>query len=95
MGNSRKIWEQLVAESGLDTQIVSGQPITEISGDRRVLIENHLGVIAYSKEKIRIRVKFGCICVCGCGLELLRMSKEQLIIQGNIQCVSLHREGRK
>lgn len=95
MGNSRKIWEQLVAESGLDTQIVPGQPITEISGDRRVLIENHLGVIAYSKEKIRIRVKFGCICVCGCGLELLRMSKEQLIIQGNIQCVSLHREGRK
>ncbi len=43
----------------------AGLPLTEIAGDRRVLIENHLGITEYGPEKIQVRVRFGAICVQG------------------------------
>ena len=74
-------------------QRLAGQPIVEIAGDRRVLIENHFGVKEYSREKIGVKVKYGLVCVCGCDLELIRMTKEQLIISGRIDAVTLIRRG--
>ena len=70
-----------------------GQPIVEIAGDQQVLIENHAGVTAYSRESIQVKVKFGCICICGCGLEMIRMTKDQLVIRGKIEGVTLQRRG--
>lgn len=69
------------------------QPLVELAGDRRVLIENHRGVTQYGREKICVKVKFGQVAVCGCGLELARMTKEQLVISGRIDSVSLIRRG--
>ena len=66
-------------------------PLVEIMGQSRVLIENHGGVMGYSRERILVRVGYGCVSVCGCGLELLRMTREQLVIRGKIEGVSLHR----
>lgn len=93
MRRGRSFLERLVEDSELAAEPLPGQSIIEIAGDRRVLIENHFGVKAYSREKIVVKVKFGCICVCGCDLELLRMSKEQLIIRGEIDGVTLQRRG--
>lgn len=67
------------------------QPIVEIAGDGRVLIENHNGVSAYSTECILINVHYGTVRVCGCGMELIRMTKEQLVIRGKIESVFLQR----
>jgi sporulation protein YqfC len=68
-----------------------GLPIAELAGDRRLLIEHHQGVSAYSRENICIKVKFGLLQVCGCGLELVRMTREQLVIRGRIDAVNLIR----
>lgn len=95
MGKGRNYWEHLIEESRLDTEIIPAQPIVEISGSNRVLIENHFGVIAYSTERIQVRVKFGFLCVCGCSLDLVHMSKERLIIRGKIQMIVLNQEGKK
>lgn len=91
MGRGRKFLEQLALDTDLGTDAVPGQPIVEISGERRVLIENHFGVKAYSRESIVVNVKYGRVCVCGYGLELKRMTKEQLVIQGKINGVTLQR----
>ena len=64
------------------------QPIIEIAGEQRMLVENHRGVSGYSSEKILINVEFGTVCVCGCGLRLFRMTREQLVIRGRIDTVS-------
>lgn len=93
MGKGRSIIQRLAEEAELTEVPFPGQPIVEIAGENRVLIENHLGVIAYSRETVRVKVRFGCICVSGCGLELLRMSREQLIIRGRIDGVTLQRRG--
>ena len=83
----------VIAKSTANGTLKPGQPIVEIAGDRRVLIENHFGVKEYSREKIGVKVKYGLVCVCGCNLELIRMTKEQLIISGRIDAVTLIRRG--
>lgn len=93
MGKRRQIWERLADGADLAAEPLPGQPIVEIAGDRRVLIENHYGVKEYSREKIAVKVKYGFVCICGCNLELIRMTKEQLVISGRIDTVSLIRRG--
>ena len=66
-----------------------GLPLAEIMGDRRVLIEQHRGVVTYGTCEVCVRVKFGVIQVCGSSLSLSRMSKEQVVISGTIDCVRL------
>lgn len=89
----RSFLERLAEDSDLTMEPLPGQPIVELAGERRVLIENHQGVKAYGREKILVKVKFGYVCVCGCGLELLRMTREQLVIRGRIDSVALQRRG--
>ena len=95
MGKGRFFLERLTENSDLMTEQLPGQPIVELAGDRRVLIENHFGVKAYGREQIIVKVKYGYVCVCGCGLELLRMTREQLVICGRIDGVTLQRRERR
>lgn len=91
MKKDKGFLERLTEGTELLSEPLPGQPIVEIAGDRRIVIENHGGVTQYSREKIGVKVKFGMVCVCGCGLELVRMSREQLIIVGRIDSVHLIR----
>lgn len=93
MGKGRFFLERLTEDANLVAEQLPGQTIVELAGDRRVLIENHFGVKAYGREQIIVKVKYGYVCVCGCGLELLRMSREQLVIRGRIDGVTLQRRG--
>lgn len=91
MGRGHSFFEQLSEYADISMEPLSTQPIIEIAGENRVLIENHFGVKEYSRQKITAAVKFGCVHICGTGLNILRMTKEQLIIQGRIMAISLER----
>lgn len=92
----RQNWlEKLMDEMDLPGETLPGQPLVEVAGDRRVLVENHHGVTEYGHEQIRVRVKYGELCVCGRELEMIRMTKAQLIITGYIDAVHLVRGCRK
>lgn len=91
MGKGRNFFEHMMEQSSLGPDSVPGQPIIEIAGDRRVLIENHHGVAAYGTERILVNVKYGSVCICGCNLEMMHMTREQLVIYGRIDSVSLQR----
>jgi sporulation protein YqfC len=87
-----KNWmERLTDSADLAAEPLPGQPLVELAGDRRVLIEHHRGVSQYSREQICVKVKYGHVRIDGCGLELSRMSKEQLIIAGRIDGITLIR----
>ena len=45
----------------------------------------------YGADQIRVQVRYGQIRVCGEGMELARMTKEQLVIAGRIDSVTLIR----
>lgn len=70
-------------------------PLVEIAGERRVLIEHHLGVCSYTGEQVQIRVRFGEVHVYGSKLCIARMTGEQLVICGTIDRVDLVRNGGK
>lgn len=91
MKKEKSFLERLTESAELLSEPLPGQPIVELGGDRRVVIENHGGVTQYSREKIGVKVKYGTLCVCGCGLELVRMNREQLIIAGRIDSLHLIR----
>lgn len=82
---SRMDWMQwLTEELDLPGEPLPGQPVAELAGTQRVLIERHKGVTQYSPEQICIRMAYGFLMVQGCGLELVRMTREQLVISGRV-----------
>jgi sporulation protein YqfC len=64
-----------------------GVPLVEVLGDKRALIENHCGVVAYESNLICIRVHCGKIEIHGSGLTLMRMTDSQMVINGKIDSV--------
>ena len=64
-------------------------PLIEVVGTRRVLVENHLGVISYSLNSILVKVCNGTIEVLGDKLEILCMSRDRIVICGSISSVQL------
>ena len=64
-------------------------PLVEVTGQSRVLIENHKGILAYTPTEIQIGVSYGCIIVNGDDLQIIQMSKAQLVICGRIESVQL------
>ena len=64
-------------------------PVVEIADDRRVLIEHHHGVSSYTSEQVSVRVRYGQVCIHGRKLRIARMSREQLVICGQIEGIEL------
>lgn len=88
----RGVWiERLTDKTDLQGEALPGQPLLELYGDRRVLIEHHGGVTEYGRERIQVHVKYGCLSISGDCLELARMTSEQLVITGRIDSVTLLR----
>lgn len=91
MDRKKGMLDRFMETVDLNGEPFPGQSVIEILGDKRVLIENHLGVLEYSREYISVKVKFGILNVCGCGLELSHMNREALIISGKIESIFLKR----
>ncbi len=87
----QSIIQRLVESADLTGESLPGQPLLELYGEDRVLVENHSGITEYGKEKIQVQVRYGAICVCGEGLRLCKMQGQQLVIMGKIQTISLIR----
>ena len=67
------------------------QPLLELCGEHRVLIEHHQGIGEYSTQAINIKVRFGTILITGSCLEICKMTSGQLIITGNVDTITLLR----
>lgn len=93
MGRNKKLFNRLPMIADLPAEPLPGQPVVEILGDNRVLIEKHRGVWQYSCRCVSVGTAFGSVSVCGTGLELMHMSKEQLVIFGKIDSVTVCRKG--
>lgn len=79
--------------SGMPVEALTRNPLIEVYGRNRVLIENHRGIIGYEDENIMVKTSDGYISVFGSDLKLAYMSKEKLVITGCIFTVALHGAG--
>lgn len=81
--------ERMTQTARRTSEPILKQPLVELCGLNRVLIENHRGVREYSAENICVWVVFGLICINGQDLEICRMTADQLVITGNVDTVTL------
>lgn len=79
-------WRALVRDS---VPLYDGSPRVDLQGDRRVVIENHRGMVEYSDTCMRVSVRGGLVRVTGLDLELLVMNHDELVIGGRIAGVEL------
>lgn len=84
-----KWWNAFAQASALETEVAPLQPVIELFGNERVLIENHHGVCKYSCEEISVRMKYGILTVRGAGLNIAVMTKQRLVICGKIRGISI------
>ena len=73
---------------------VSGVPArATLIGNRRVLIENHTGILEFTSERVRLSSKRGEIAVSGTELTLSEVRPHSLIVLGRIDAVEIPPEG--
>ncbi len=73
-----------VFASSLIEDLHWGRPRVEITGNNRVLVENHKGIKEYDGQLLRIKCS-GCeVVIKGDGLELTALSIDELAVTGTI-----------
>jgi sporulation protein YqfC len=71
----------------LPGEVVAGLPKITMTGDRRIHIENHRGLLEYDAALISVNCGGAILCVYGARLELVSMTAEELLITGAIRRV--------
>ena len=82
-------FDRTLMQMELPGEVLPGEPLIEIIGNRRVLIENQIGVCSYGRCSITIKVSHGLVRIEGTELELCQMSADRLVVTGVIMSVSL------
>jgi len=77
----------------LPKDITMGLPKMTFLGNIQLSIENHKGVIEYTKEKIRINTRIGELVINGNDLKIKSIYIEEIIVEGTIHRVEIEGEG--
>jgi sporulation protein YqfC len=93
MKERKNVMQNLANAADLAGELLPGETLLELFGNKRVLIEHHCGVSEYTPCTIRVKTKKGYLCVHGTHLELCKMSAQQLVIIGSIETISILKGG--
>ena len=91
MSSIRKSVNQLPVKMNMERELLPHQLLVEIFGFNRVVVENHCGVIKYEPEDISVKTKEGILHVQGDSMILAIMTKESLVITGEVDSVRLEK----
>lgn len=89
--SKRNSLQKITEKAALYGETAPNIPLVEISGDNRVLIENHVCVSSFDDSKIDVRMSYGTVRVCGTSLDMACVNRHQMVIRGKIDSVSLFR----
>ena len=91
MAKSKNINDKFFFGKHSYAEPLPGIPIMELAADKRMVIENHDGVVEYSDTRICVSIRNGVYRISGAHLSLSYMSRFQLIITGRIDMISIER----
>ena len=86
-----KVRSRLPELFNIPEMTLPGEPIIEVYGDRRVLVEGCFVVLQYADNCIKLRNPSTIICVVGSGLHMVEISSSQTVITGKIENISICR----
>ena len=75
----------------LPSEPTPGQTVVELIGNRRVLIENHMGLSEYTQNEICIKSRTGSLSIKGNDLYIAKMTQCRVVICGCIDSIETQR----
>ena len=85
MKTIKGLCEDLAERLQLPEEALSGAVKLTAVGDRRLLIEQHQGLLAYSADTIRVSTGQGQIVLHGSELTMSAMNQTELLVAGRLQ----------
>lgn len=82
--HSKKTAKKIIETLDLPQDLFLGVPDVSLSGNKKVYISNHRGILSYGQEEILILAKEYQIRVKGKNLNITSYTKDDLSIQGYI-----------
>jgi sporulation protein YqfC len=80
--------ESVVDHLDLPKDLMLGDSILKIAGNREIYITNYLGILGYERESILLQAKHGRIHITGTYLVIASYSGDEMKIQGCVQTIS-------
>ena len=80
----RRVTETVGETFDVPAEVAGGLPRVTVTGARRVLIENHRGLLDYDLDRIDVNTGVGIIRIRGEALEITAMSASELVAAGRI-----------
>ena len=85
----REIPEETAHRFDLPADAAAGLPRIVLTGRKRISVENHRGLLAYSAERVEINGGRLRVCITGVDLYLRVMKKDAVVVTGEIHSVEL------
>lgn len=89
MSKQRIATENIIESLELPQDLFQGMPNLFLTGNRKLYISNHRGIMSYEKEEIIILAKAVQIKVQGRDLVIESYSKDELVIWGYISFIGM------
>lgn len=68
-------------------EIVLDVPAIKIVSNNKIIIENHKGIIEYSKTNVRINSKIGIVVLKGNDFVIKYITQDEIVLEGEIETV--------
>jgi sporulation protein YqfC len=69
----------------LPADVTSEAPRIEMIGPFRIRVENHRGVVKFTREQVRLNLENGALEIDGENLKIRRIDSTIVILEGNVQ----------
>ena len=87
MKSKRELPRELAERLALPEDALLGTAKLTVTGGRRLLVENHRGVMDYGRDRIVVSLGRGKLNISGAELVIAAMNRRELLISGRIQSV--------
>ena len=79
-----------VMAGALDLQrdVVLNLPVLHLTGDERLVVENHVSLREYDGRKIRVECSMGTVEIAGENLLVRTMNRDDILITGRIRSLT-------
>lgn len=87
MNRLRLLLGKVTKKMGVPDEVSVGTSRITLTGNYRLILENHKGLIEYSTETVRIKTLDGTVRIEGNELLLDVMDSSTVAISGNVYCI--------
>ncbi len=92
-------WREKAADlGGIPEDVLMGWPKAILYGRRRLIVEQHQGILTYQENIIRLKTSCGVLSVTGGSLQITHYGPMDAVVTGEILGVSFDfgaKEGKK